>query len=235
MGRKKKHHDEHHGGAWKVAYADFVTAMMALFMVLWIVAQDEEIKIATTKYFQNPFNSPLDKSHGVMDGTPSLFGEDDSESPPSSMLEISALHELANEFAKLLNVEEAQSDSPIDIEVTSDGLRLTVYDRSSEPLFDGSNTEFTDWGNHVMQNLAWLLDRHEMKVRIDAHTAEGNVEDAWQLTTDQANAARRALEHYALDPAKVERITGFGDTVPLPGEEPASGSNQRLELSLTFD
>src|SRR5213592_4083857 len=62
----KKKAQAHHGGAWKVAYADFVTAMMALFMVLWISSQDEKILIATSKYFQNPFTSPLNASSGVM-------------------------------------------------------------------------------------------------------------------------------------------------------------------------
>src|SRR5476649_580688 len=86
MARKKK--EGHHGGAWKVAFADFMTAMMALFMVLWICAQDQKIVIATARYFQNPFNSPLEKSSGIMEfnaSTPNKgSGKEEGKSPDST-------------------------------------------------------------------------------------------------------------------------------------------------------
>ena len=236
----KKKRGEHHGGAWKVAYADFVTAMMALFMVLWISAQDKEILIATSKYFQSPFNSPMDQSTGVLSmdaGSGSGSGEAGGESSQSSITDMAFLNQLAREFYKLLNIDETTENLPVEVAVTNDGLRVTVYDRTDRPMFVPNTAEFTEWGRFVMQNLAWLLDRQKFKVRIDGHTAKGFKPPTpeytpWELSSDRANATRRALQHYAVAGESFERVTGFGDTVPLPNAKSDSDSNQRIELSL---
>jgi chemotaxis protein MotB len=88
-----------------------------------------------------------------------------------------------------------------------------------------------------MQNLAWTVERHKFRVTIDGHTRANIVlprEDysAWELSADRANAARRALVHFAVEPSQIERVTGYADTVPLPGEPADSESNQRITLSL---
>ena len=238
MARRKKHEEEHHGGAWKVAYADFVTAMMALFMVLWISAQEDEILIATSQYFQNPFNSPLDQSAGVMnsdsDGTGNRKG---AESSSTNMIDMAFLHSLAREFYRMLNLDEADHENPIEVQVTNDGLRIRVFDRSEHPLFVEGRADLTAWGTFVMQNLAWMMDRHDLGIRIDAHTAPGYHYErpdygAWELTLDRANETRRNLVHYALDEGKVERVTGFADTQPLADYPADSESNHRIEISL---
>ncbi|OIR18794.1 motility protein B [mine drainage metagenome] len=246
MARKKK--AEAHGGAWKVAYADFVTAMMALFMVLWISAQDKKILLATSRYFQNPFNSPLEKSSGVMEFNSDKASQggsrDDaqggSSKPQTSPKEIDLqfLNSVAKDFYRLLNLQEDLADKPIDIQVTSDGLRITLFDRARKPLFKGNTSEFTEWGRFVMQNLAWIIDRYKFKVVIEGYTKSGlsftrkDYSD-WDLSTDRANASRRALTYYAVDPRFVERVTGYGDTRPVQGEPSSSDSNQRVAISLS--
>ncbi|PTY08781.1 flagellar motor protein MotB [Opitutaceae bacterium EW11] len=244
MARKKA--AAHHGGAWKVAYADFVTAMMALFMVLWISAQDQKILIATSRYFQNPFNSLMDKSPGILPydtNEPSKPHGDDSgtnrQQPNSREIDLQFLNSLAKDFFRLLHVDEDLADKPIDIQVTSDGLRITLYDRARRPLFGENNAEFTEWGRFVMQSLAWLIDRHQFRVVIEGHTRKGLVlpdanYGAWELSTDRANAARRALTHYAVDNSLIERVTGFADTRPVPFQPADSEGNQRVTLSLTM-
>ena len=228
------------GGAWKVAYADFVTAMMALFMVLWISAQEEEILLSTSQYFQNPFNSPLDQSSGVMPYSSNDISQtNDSGGTSSSMVDIAFLHSLANELLRLLNIDEDDDSRNFDIQVTSDGLRITVFDQAGKRLFQDGTTDFTPWGSFVMQNLAWLIDRHQMKVRIDAHASSSEVNidpeyGLWELTADQANSTRRALVHFALSKNKIERVTGFADTRPLPDYSRASAINQRIEISLVI-
>ncbi len=229
------------GGAWKVAYADFVTAMMALFMVLWISAQDQEILIATSKYFQSPFNTPMDASSGVMD---SEGGEGSGESAasdemPTSMADMAFLNQLAREFYKLLNIDDSSNDMPVEVRVTNDGLRITVFDRTDRPIFEADTDEFTEWGRFVVQNLAWVLDRYDFRVRIDGHTASGYTGKAtdytaWELSADRANATRRALQYYAVPAGKIERVTGFADTVSLPGKAPDDSANQRIELSMVI-
>ena len=237
MGKKKKH--EHHGGAWKVAYADFVTAMMALFMVLWISAQDDEILLATSRYFQNPFNSPLEASSGIMTGESGGTGRDNNgEKPPTNVVDMAFLHKLANEMYRLLNIESDQEDhKPIDIAVTADGLRITVFDRKSQPFFTPGSSEFTPWGNLVVQNLAWQLDQYNMRVRIDSYAGtqvEGQPAgfDAWELAGARGHSMRRGLVYYALDPEKIDRMTAFVVNSPIPGQGTSDETAQRIELSL---
>ena len=234
----KKKAAAHHGGAWKVAYADFVTAMMALFMVLWISAQDKEILIATSKYFQQPFNSPMDASSGVMDGTNSSTSsimEDDG----SSIVDISLLNKLAQDFYKLLNIEQTKENTPVEIEVTNDGLRITMFNNADYALFQPGTAEFTDWGRFAVQNLAWLVARNQFKIRIDGFTAAGfsspNTEyTGWELSSDRANAMRRSLHYYAVPAERFERVTGFADTVPLAGLPADAPKNERVEISLVI-
>jgi chemotaxis protein MotB len=228
-----------------VAFADFMTAMMALFLVLWISAQDKEILIATSKYFQNPFSSPMVDHSGIMP----FNKQNDSSSGPKQdsstgksknsdkQVELSFLNSVAADFYRLLHLDQTLDQKPIDIQVTSDGLRITLYDRSKQPMFKDDSAELTDWGLHLMQSMAWLIDRHHFRVTIDGHTREGLVlkreeYSAWELSSDRANAARRKLVYYAVEPGMIERVTGFAATRPLPNEDPAAESNQRITLSL---
>jgi len=239
------------GGAWKVAYADFVTAMMALFMVLWISSQDKEVLVATSRYFQQPFNSPLTASSGILNLDGKVASEKSAKSSESEdstqggkpqtdarAVDLQFLNSLAKDFYRLLHMEEDLKDKPIDIQVTSDGLRITLFDRATRPLFVGSTAEFTEWGRFVIQSLAWMIDRQKFMVMIDGHTRKGLTltkadYGAWELSADRANAARRALTYYAVDPALISRVTGFADTHPVPYEKPESETNQRVTLSLS--
>lgn len=236
MAKKKK--DGHHGGAWKVAYADFVTAMMALFMVLWICSQNETVKEATSSYFQDPYNALSERTSGLMDKQ--IAGADTRSADTENTLDKDTgyLKALAREFYKLLNVQD-EAEKSVDVEVTSDGLKLTLYDRAKKPLFKKDTAEFTEWGKFVTQTLAWLIERHDFRVYIDGFTSKGyaKVRDdygAWELSADRANASRRGLEFYAVNPSKMERVTGFGDTIPLPNQPPESENNQRIVISLSL-
>ena len=231
------------GGAWKVAYADFVTAMMALFMVLWICSQDKEVLIATSRYFQNPFNSPMDASSGILpadNGKTSNGNKSSSESNDSSNrdVDLQFLNSVAKDFFRMMQIDEDLADKPIDIQVTSDGLRINLFDRARRPLFVDDSAEFTEWGRFAMQSLAWMIDRNRFFVVIDGHTRTGiplTKPDytLWELSSDRANASRRALTHYAVDDKQIDRVTGYADTRPMPGEKGESESNQRVTLSLS--
>jgi chemotaxis protein MotB len=241
----------HHGGAWKVAYADFVTAMMALFMVLWISSQDKKILLATSRYFQQPFHSPFQDHSGMMpfnkelrDGSGGKNEKDDSASQTKAasdarQIELNFLNSVAADYKRLLRIDDDLERKSIDVQVTSDGLRVTLFDRARRPLFGEHTSELTTWGLFVMQNLAWLIERYHFRVVIEGHTrskldfpAENYT--AWELSADRANAARRSLVFYAVDPASVERVTGYADTRPMDGEAPESESNQRVTLSLSL-
>ncbi len=234
-----------HGGAWKVAYADFVTAMMALFMVLWISAQDHQIVIATSQFFQNPFRAQMQPQSGVL---PSNSKSTRSQGPATSenskarnrQTEIQFLNTVAADFYRSLRLDQDITEKPIEIQVTTDGLRLTLFDRARKPLFVENTAEFTEWGRFVMQNLSWTIERHRFRVTIEGHTKAKLAlprEDytPWELSADRANASRRSLVHYAVDADLIDRVTGFADTRPLPGEPADSEANQRITLSLALN
>lgn len=231
-----------------MAYADFVTAMMALFMVLWICAQDQKILLATARYFQNPFNTPLEKSSGIMEFNSNSArrgtGDRDGKSPDANRttdprtIDLQFLNSVAKDFYRLLNLEEDLTAKPIDIQVTSDGMRITLFDRARKPIFKDDTAEFTEWGSYMMQSLAWLIDRHKFRVVIEGHTRGGLVlagkdYSQWELSTDRANASRRALTYYAVDPKLIDRVSGYADTRPVPNEPADSESNQRVSISLS--
>ncbi len=234
--------EAHHGGAWKVAYADFVTAMMALFMVLWITAQDKEILLATSRYFKQPFNAMSDRNVGVMQtksggsvGTPDSRGS-------SSAANMAFMKSVATQLSRMLDVSDPSVDKMADIEVTSDELRLTLYSRSSRPLFESGTPKTTEWGQLVLQNLAWIIERNQLKVYIDGYTASLPRSSAgagdqnygpWELSADRANATRRTLEHFAVDPKKIERVTGYGDRRPLLNQPSDADTNDRITISLS--
>jgi chemotaxis protein MotB len=235
------------GGAWKVAYADFVTAMMALFMVLWISSQDEKILLSTSKYFQNPFTSPMNATSGVMpfnsnktsqssgDGE----GTEKEAGDKNKQITMTFLNSVAKDFYRLLHLDENLAGKPIDVQVTTDGLRVVLYDRTKQPLFVHNTAEFTEWGRFVLQSMAWTIDRHGFSVTIDGHTRANLGEirpsyGSWELSSDRALAARRLLEHALVEPKLFERVTGYGDLKPLDGEPPDSELNQRVTLNLTL-
>lgn len=234
------------GGAWKVAYADFVTAMMALFMVLWISAQDKEILIATSQYFQNPFRSPMDATSGVLpfnnNKTSNSEGKSsgsDKDQDRNKQIQMTFLNSVAADFYRLLHLDEDMAGKPIDIQVTTDGLRVTLFDRAKRPLFARDSTELTEWGTFVMQNMAWTIERHGFSVTIDGHAGPATSSDRpnytnWELSADRANSARRSLVHYAVDAKQIERVTGYADTKPLPGDAVDSELHDRVTLNLTL-
>jgi chemotaxis protein MotB len=240
----KKAPAQHSGGAWKVAYADFVTAMMALFMVLWISAQDKKILLSTSHYFQDPFQATKERHSGfkpvqkAKEGTENDSGANSKQSDPTQQLDLAFLNSVAKELYRFLNLEDSDRDQPIHIQVSSDGLRVTLFDRARRPLFASNTAEFTEWGKFVIQNLAWLVEQHHFYVVIEGYTRTELKFDrkdysAWELSADRANAARRALSYYAVDPKHIERVTGYGDTRPVPDSDPASDSNQRVAISLS--
>jgi chemotaxis protein MotB len=181
-------------------------------------------------------------------------GEEAMEQPPPSTrikqardsagagsareVDLQYLSSLAQDFYRQFQMDANAVDRPIDIEVTSDGLRVTLFDRSKQPLFVENTAEFTEWGAFVMEGLAWMIDRNAFHVIIEGHTRAGlsfpqTDYSAWELSTDRANATRRALTRYAVAPDLIRRVTGYGETRPLPLEAADSESNQRVAISLS--
>jgi len=236
---KKKH--AHHGGAWKVAYADFVTAMMALFLVLWLTSQDEKIKEAVERSFKNPFASLTKESTGIIpnkdtQGMKSSQGSFDS----ASAVELNFLRKMADDIMKSLQSNSTEEqDPPMKLELTPDGMRISIFDRAKRPIFEQNTSQFTDYGKWVFSTLAWQVSRYTntFLVELEGHTEAGYhfpKEDygAWEITTDRANSARRRMIQNGVADGQIRKVAGYADTLPMPDYLPNDESNRRVAVLL---
>ena len=237
---KNKH--GHHGGSWKVAYADFVTAMMALFLVLWLTSQDEKIKEAVQRSFTNPFSSLTKESTGIIPQKDSAAASRDRSGnfDSSSALELSMLRRLSEDLLKALQKEEDESGSEptTKLDLVPEGLRISIYDRSRKPIFKPQGAEFTPYGDWVMSTLAWQISVYaSFSVEVEGHTESGRAPirpdyGDWEISSDRASAARRKLIEHGVSTGQIRKVAGFGDTVPMPQTQPEDESNRRITIML---
>ena len=225
-----------------MAYADFVTAMMALFLVLWLVSQDQKIKEAVERSFRNPFNSLTKQSTGIIPADKDTMtvlarsGNFDS----ASAVELNMLRRLAEDLTAMLQSNpESAEQNPLDLEITPEGMRISVFDRNNKPIFQPTSAEFTEYGSWIFTTLAWQISRftNNFIVELEGHTEKGctyadGVRGPWDLSADRANASRRKLVEHDVIPTQIRKVAGFADTQPMPNLEPTSESNRRVAVLL---
>lgn len=233
-------HKGHHGGAWKVAYADFVTAMMALFMVLWLTAQDEKIKEAVERAFKNPFGALTKESMGIIPSQADPMKiEDRGNFDAASLVELSVLRRLNEDLLKSLRHEhDDPSQRSVELELTSEGLRITIFDRSQRPIFDAQSVNLTAYGDWVLSTLAWEVARYKsFTIEVEGHTEQGHppINESygdWELSADRANIARRKLLQHGVSGGQLRKVAGFADTAPLPNHPADAEVNRRVTIML---
>lgn len=242
-----------YGGAWKVAYADFVTGMMSLFLVLWILSQDEEVIIATTRFFRDPYKAGVPKSTPVeqKDARPGsmvdqIVGRADTtmrNTNDTTSIDIDVLHRIAQDWYARLRLHEID-DSVMQIDATSDGLKVVLFYGDEKPIFEDSSPRLTSHGRKVIQRMSWLLSQHVLVYRVDSHTSHlqnslgQNGENSWEMSMLQALEVTNALSYYSASDLddKLERVTGHGFTKPNDARFPNQPEkNRRVELSLVLD
>ena len=237
----KKH--AHHGGAWKIAYADFVTAMMALFLVLWLTSQDEKIKEAVQRSFTNTFASLTKESSGIIPqkDIPAVSRDKGGNFDSAAAVELAMLRRLNEELLKALEKEiddDPQDPKPIKLDLTAEGLRISVFDRAKKPIFKLQSSEFTQYGAWVMSTLAWQISLFStFNVELEGHTESGQKpirEDYgdWEISAERASAARRKLIEHGVSAGQIRKVVGFGDTVPMPQTAPEDETNRRITIML---
>ena len=231
---RKKH--AHHGGSWKVAYADFVTAMMALFLCLWLTSQDQKIKDAVERAFRNPFSSVTKESVGIIPNKDaSATSKQAGRFQSVSAVEMETMRRLSEDLAKLLKTKD-EDQSSVQIDMTPDGLRINIFDRSQKPIFNPDTDVFTEYGAWVFSTLAWEIARFTtFHIELEGHT-ETNAQTVrenhskWELSTERSNAARRQLVKSGVADVQICKVSGFADTVPMPDTEPADEANRRVTV-----
>lgn len=237
--RKQRH--AHHGGAWKVAYADFITAMMALFLVLWLSSQDQRIKEAVERAFRNPFASVTKESTGIIPNKEVSAVKDTSGNFDSaSVVELNMLRRLSEDLVKILAESNPDSpDAPVKMEMIPDGLRVSIFDRNRRPVFEPGTAHFTEYGSWVLSTLAWEVSRFSsnFSVEIEGHTETGYQPiipgyTDWELSADRANAARRVLQEHHVSESQIRRVAAYAATMPMPESKPEDEVNRRVAVLL---
>ncbi len=234
--KKVKGHGGHHGGAWKVAYADFVTAMMALFLVLWLVSQaDMKVKQAIASYFRSPgvFDSMdggiLPQSKKVSREPGALTAKDDEQ----------ALVNVAQTLKKQFSTrpEFSRYKEQVQIDVTEEGLRIQIIDKADRVSFPSGSAKLAGEAEQILSEIAAGICSLPNKINIGGHTdsrvfPSDNGYTNWELSADRANAARRILEAGCVKTEQIRRIVGFADTELMVPSDPYSPANRRISISV---
>ena len=236
-------HGGHHGGAWKVAYADLVTALMALFIVLWILSQPDEVLKSIAGYFRDPIGF-MDGGHAsVVPGTPRAGEEDEPPTPQSQTSPLSEREKVRFE-APLRSIrgmfDERQDLSKfrdqIELAVSPDGLSITLLETNEQPLFQVGGTEVNPEARELLGALAGKIKELENFVTIEGHTDSRPFGPAdsgnWELSALRANAARRILEASGVAAARFYEIRGLADRELYNPVNPQDSRNRRISITL---
>lgn len=227
--KKKSGHGGHHGGAWKVAYADFVTAMMALFIVLWLLNTSKPVQEAVGGYFRDPHGTATKK------GT-SLSGAQAKEKEMSDDLK-ALKEELLKNLEKMPEFDKLKKQ--IEIKVTPEGLRIELIESAKGTFFENGKAQPTAVLHDLLEILARETGALPNPISIEGHTDANPFSDPsaysnWELSTDRANAARRLMEQSGLHKGQVVQVRGYADHNLRKPEEPGDASNRRISIIIQY-
>ncbi|HUK54734.1 MAG TPA: flagellar motor protein MotB [Candidatus Binatia bacterium] len=227
--KKKGGHAGHHGGAWKVAYADFVTAMMALFIVLWLMNSSKQIQEAVSGYFKDPKGTsriPGSSMHGA--GENFVVTTDNMDK---------LKEQLETAVRQVPNFQELSHQ--IDMTVTNEGLRIELLESAHGTFFDSGSAKLNPVNEDLLIKLAQELGRLPNHIAIEGHTdakpyGPSSNYTNWELSADRANSARRLMQEKGLRPDQVTQVRGYADHKLRRPEEPLDPSNRRVSLIVEY-
>jgi len=227
--KKTAAHGGHHGGAWKVAYADFVTAMMALFIVLWLMSADKEVQQAVSAYFNNP------SGPGKLTGTAAAGFGNALEVPKDDMKRLAQkIQQALLEVPNFRNLKDH-----VEITITSDGLRIELLETEAGMFFESAKAVPTEKGADLLAHLAAELGKLPNSILIEGHTdskpfSRSDAYTNWELSADRANSARKLMQENGLRPEQVAQVRGFADRQLRHPEDPAGASNRRISVIVQY-
>jgi chemotaxis protein MotB len=227
--RKKGGHGGHHGGAWKVAYADFVTAMMALFIVLWLLNSSKQVQEAVGGYFKDPTGNSRKVGSNMMGAGDNFTLTRDNM--PKLKEQLQQAMKQMSDFDKL--------KSHIEMTVTAEGLRIELSESANGTFFDSGSMKLKPDGAELLVTVAQELGQLPNKLSIEGHTdsqpyspsaSYGN----WELSADRANAARRVMQGNGIRADQVMQVRGFADQRLRKPDAPLDPSNRRISLIVQY-
>jgi chemotaxis protein MotB len=224
--KKKGGHGGHHGGAWKVAYADFVTAMMSLFIVLWLMGSSEKVKKAVAGYFNDP------KGTGQLLGT-TMTGTGETIVVANNEDLQKLKDKLEQEIKAKKELEKLSKQ--IEITITSEGLRIELIEDKNGTFYESGSARLSDNGQELLGLLAGELKTLPNSLLIEGHTdatqysTDANYSN-WELSADRANSARRLLQQSGVRQDQVTQVRGYADQFLRVKSNPYDPSNRRISL-----
>jgi chemotaxis protein MotB len=245
-----------HGGAWKIAYADFVTAMMAFFLLMWLLGSATKAKLAgISEYFQTPLKVALSGGTSAGDSTSVIKGggtdltrrdgqvkKGDIDATKSKAeqerQESTRLENLKSKLEKAIdsNVKMAQFKKQLKLDITSEGLRIQIVDDQNRPMFDSGGAVMKPYTRDILREIGRTLNEVPNKISLSGHTdavpysgGEAGYSN-WELSADRANASRRELVAGGLEDGKVLRVVGLSSAIPFDKDNPNSSINRRISI-----
>ncbi len=233
------------GGAWKVAYADFVTAMMALFLVLWLTAQSPQVKQAVARSFTNPFQSPDPPRTGMLEQSADSVdvSTKNGDQSLSAVVELSVLKRLSQQILEALHSDNSEDlSSVVQMRIDDHNLRINVFDQPDQAIFEPGSTRLTKVGRFVFTTLAWQVTHYPQTLLVDLEGHTGASEtggpgqgDTWDLSVDRANAVRRLMMGLSVPAGRFRNVSGYGASQPMNKLRPDDSSNRRVSLILKIN
>lgn len=227
--KKKVSHGGHHGGAWKVAYADFVTAMMALFIVLWLLNTSQQVQKVIGGYFKDP------------SGSSKKVGTNQTGAAENFTITKDNMKVLKEQLQKTIkeNVDLAKLNKQIEMTVTAEGLRVELLESSKGTFFDQGSSQPTSKGKELLVMLAKELGSLPNKISLEGHTDAAPFAGAggysnWELSTDRANTARRIIQENGVRADQVSQVRGYADQRLRDPEHPEDASNRRISMIVQY-
>jgi chemotaxis protein MotB len=225
--KKSGGHGGHHGGAWKVAYADFVTALMALFIVLWLMNADPDVKKAVAMYFNDPTGA------GKLIGKQAAGLGNAIELPKQDMAMLA--EKIRQALMSTPNLRQLQSH--VEITVTADGLRIELLETEAGMFFELGRPVPTANGAALLARLAEELGKLPNNILLEGHTDSkpfsGDYTN-WELSSDRANSARHLMQAHGIRPEQISQVRGFADRQLRHREDPAAASNRRVSIIVQY-
>jgi chemotaxis protein MotB len=223
--KKKVSHGGHHGGAWKVAYADFVTAMMALFIVLWLMNSSKQVQEAVGGYFKDP------------SGNSKLVGTDQRGSGDNFTLtkeDMAKLKEQLQKSVRKLTDFDKLKDH-IEMTVTAEGLRIELLESAKGTFFESGSPRPNDDCKQLLSLLAVELGKLPNKISVEGHTdskpySSSTTYGNWELSADRANAARRLMQQSGVRDDQIAQVRGYADQRLRTPTDSLNPSNRRISL-----
>jgi chemotaxis protein MotB len=226
----------HHGGAWKVAYADFVTAMMAFFLVMWIVGQSPQVKAAVAGYFRDPGAFETGRAVGLLPGASAGVSTSQATPPQDVDAAKATLERVAAQLREAIHSipKFAALGDRLQISVTEEGLLIELLETNNESFFSSGSAQLREDTVSLLQVIGKELSALPNRVAIEGHTDSVGYSAPdgytnWELSVDRANAARRVMQT-GLNPTQMEAVRGYADQHLRYPDNPLDPRNRRISI-----